>query len=103
MKAVTGVPIKFIGVGEQLDKLERFHPDRMAQRILGHGDMATLIEKAATALDQEEMERQQQRMLEGKFTLDDFLKSMSQMKKLGSMKKIMKLIPGMGQAGGGHG
>ncbi len=100
VKAVTGVPIKFIGVGEQLDKLERFHPDRMAQRILGHGDMATLIEKAAAALDQDEMERQQQRMLEGKFTLDDFLKSMSQMKKLGSMQNIMKMIPGMGSLAG---
>jgi signal recognition particle subunit SRP54 len=100
VKAVTGVPIKFIGVGEQLDKLELFHPDRMAQRILGHGDMATLIEKAATALDQEEMERQQQAMLEGKFTLDNFLQAMTQMKKLGPMKSIMKMIPGMGQMAG---
>jgi signal recognition particle subunit SRP54 len=97
VKAVTGVPIKFIGVGEQVDKLERFHPERMAQRILGHGDMATLIEKAAAALDAEEMQRQQQKMLEGRFSLDDFLKSMQQMKKLGPMKSIMKMIPGMGQ------
>ena len=100
VKAVTGVPIKFIGVGEQLDKLELFHPDRMAQRILGHGDMATLIEKASTALDQDEMARQQQKMKEGKFDLDDFLSTMSQIKKLGSMKSLMKMIPGMGQMAG---
>ena len=100
VKAVTGVPIKFIGVGEQLDKLELFHPDRMAQRILGHGDMATLIEKASTALDQDEMARQQQKMKEGKFDLDDFLSTMSQIKKLGSMKSLMKMIPGMGAMAG---
>ncbi|MGE4000970.1 MAG: signal recognition particle protein [Planctomycetaceae bacterium] len=97
VKAVTGVPIKYIGVGEQLDRLERFHPERMAQRILGQGDLATLMETAARALDAEEMERQQQRMMEGKFTLDDFLKAMQQMKKLGPMKSLMKMIPGMGQ------
>jgi signal recognition particle subunit SRP54 len=100
VKAVTGVPIKFIGVGEQLDKLEPFHPDRMAQRILGHGDIATLLEKAQEVLDQEEMARQQQRMMEGKFSLDDFVKAIDQMKKLGPMKGLMKMIPGMGQIAG---
>jgi signal recognition particle subunit SRP54 len=100
VKAVTGVPIKYVGVGEQLDRLERFHPERMAQRILGHGDLATLMETAARALDAEEMQRQQQKMMEGKFTLDDFLKAMQQMKKLGPMKSLMKMIPGMGQLAG---
>ncbi|TWT43576.1 Signal recognition particle protein [Thalassoglobus neptunius] len=97
VKAVTGVPIKYIGVGEQLDKLEPFHPERMAQRILGQGDVATLLETAQRVLDAEEMEDQQQKMLEGKFTLDDFLKAMSQIQRMGSMKSLMKLIPGMGQ------
>ncbi len=97
VKAVTGVPIKFIGVGEQLDRLEKFHPDRMAQRVLGQGDVATLLETAQRVLDADEMERQQQKMLEGKFTLDDFLKAMSQIQRLGSMKSLLKMIPGMGQ------
>ncbi len=97
VKAVTGVPIKFIGTGEQLDKLQPFHPDRMAQRILGQGDVATLLELAQDKLDANEIEQQQERMLKGKFTLDDFLASMQQMKKLGSMKSLLKMIPGMGQ------
>jgi len=96
VKEVTGVPIKFIGMGEQLDRLEPFHPDRMAQRILGQGDVATLLETAQKVLDQEEMVRQQEKMLAGKFSLDDFLKSMEQISKMGSMKSIMKMIPGMG-------
>jgi len=97
IKAVTGVPIKYIGVGEQLDQLEEFHPDRMAGRILGAGDMATLVEKAQREFDAADMEEQQQKMLEGKFTLGDFQKQMRQIKKMGSMKSIMKMIPGMGQ------
>jgi signal recognition particle subunit SRP54 len=97
IKAVTGVSIKYIGVGEQLDQLEEFHPDRMAGRILGAGDMATLVEKAQREFDAADMEEQQQKMLEGKFTLDDFQKQMRQIKKMGSMKSIMKMIPGMGQ------
>ncbi len=97
VKQVTGVPIKFIGVGEQLDKLETFHPDRMAGRILGMGDIVSLVEKAQAEFDSEEMERQQEKMLKGKFTLEDFQKQMKQIKKLGSMGEIMKMIPGMGQ------
>ena len=97
VKEVTGVPILFAGMGEQLDALQPFHADRMAQRILGQGDLATLAETIADRLDEDEMVRQQQRMAEGKFTLDDFLKSMDQIKKLGSMKSVLKLIPGMGQ------
>jgi signal recognition particle subunit SRP54 len=96
VKEVTGVPIKFIGLGEQLDRLEPFHPDRMAQRILGQGDVATLLETATKVLDQEEMARQQEKMLAGKFTLDDFLRSMEQLTKMGPMKSLMKMIPGMG-------
>ncbi len=96
VKSVTGVPIKFIGVGEQLDKLEVFHPDRMAGRILGMGDMVSLVEKAQQQFDAEEMEKQQEKMLKGKFTLEDFQKQMKQIKKLGSMGEIMKMIPGMG-------
>lgn len=99
VKAVTGVPIKFIGVGEKLDKLEPFHPDRMAQRILGQGDIATLLETAQRVIDADEMEEQQKKMLEGKFTLDDFLKSMSTIQKMGSIKGLLKMIPGMGQLG----
>jgi signal recognition particle subunit SRP54 len=97
IKAVTGVPIKYIGVGEQLNQLEEFHPDRMAGRILGAGDMATLVEKAQQEFDAADMEEQQQKMLEGKFSLDDFQKQMRQIKKIGSMKSIMKMIPGMGR------
>ena len=96
VKAVTGVPIKFIGVGEQLDRLEEFHPDRMAGRILGMGDILSLYEKARKEFDEDEMIRQQERMQKGKFTLDDFRNQMRQIKKLGSMRDIMKMIPGMG-------
>ncbi|MCA8983540.1 MAG: signal recognition particle protein [Planctomycetaceae bacterium] len=97
VKQVTGVPIKFIGVGEQLDKLEMFHPDRMASRILGMGDIISLVEKAQQQFDAEEMQLQQEKMLKGKFTLEDFQKQMKQIKKLGSMGEILKMIPGMGK------
>ncbi len=97
VKAVTGVPIKFIGVGEQLDKLEPFHPDRMAGRILGMGDVLTLVEKAQKEFDAEQMALQQEKMLKGKFTLVDFKAAMQQLKKLGPLKQIMNLIPGMGK------
>lgn len=96
VKAVTGVPIKFIGVGEQLDRLEDFHPDRMAGRILGMGDILSLYEKAQREFDQEELLRQQERMQKGRFTLDDFVRQMQQVKRLGSIRDIMKMIPGMG-------
>lgn len=96
VKEVTGVPIKFIGMGEQLDKLELFHPDRMAGRILGMGDIVTLFEKAAEQMDQEEMARQQAKMAAGKFTLHDFMKQMKMIRQMGSLKDIMKMIPGLG-------
>jgi signal recognition particle subunit SRP54 len=96
VKAVTGVPIKFIGVGEQLDRLEDFHPDRMAGRILGMGDILSLYEKAQREFDQEELLRQQERMQKGRFTLDDFVTQMQQVRRLGSIRDVMKMIPGMG-------
>ncbi|MCA9057665.1 MAG: signal recognition particle protein [Planctomycetaceae bacterium] len=97
IKAVTGVPIRFIGVGEQLDRLEEFHPERMAGRILGMGDIVSLVEKAQREFDEDEMLRQQEKMQQGKFTLEDFRSQMRQIKKLGSMREIMKMIPGMGR------
>ena len=96
VKRVTGVPLKFIGVGEQLDKLELFHPDRMAGRILGMGDVVTLFEKAQQEMDEEEMLAAQDKMREGTFTLVDFQKQMHSIRKMGKIKDIMKFIPGMG-------
>jgi signal recognition particle subunit SRP54 len=96
VKAVTGKPIKFIGVSEKMDGLEEFHPDRMAGRILGMGDVVTLVEKAQQQFDADQAARMQEKMAAGKFTLDDFLGQMKQMKKLGSMKDILKMMPGMG-------
>ncbi len=96
VKAVTGVPIKFIGVGEQLDRIEEFHPDRMAGRLLGMGDVVSLVERAQREFDADESLAQQQKMLEGKFSLDDFQKQMRQIRKLGPMREIMKMIPGVG-------
>jgi signal recognition particle subunit SRP54 len=95
VKQVTGVPIKFIGTGEHLDALEEFHPDRMAGRILGQGDLLTLVEKAQQEFDQEEMRLQEERLAKGEFTLDDFRKQLSQIGKLGPLQKVMGLIPGM--------
>src|SRR6266849_10999393 len=99
VKEVTRVPIKFIGVGEKLDRLEEFHPERMAQRILGQGDLMGLIEKVGRVqqqLSQEELARQQQKLQEGDFTLDDFKKQFAQLKQMGPMKDIMASMPGMG-------
>jgi signal recognition particle subunit SRP54 len=96
VKAVTGVPIKYIGVGEQLDRLEEFHPDRMASRILGGGDLATLLEKAQREFDADEMARQQELMRKGKFSLEDFRDQFKQIKRMGPMKQILGMIPGLG-------
>lgn len=96
VKAVTGVPIKYIGVGEQLDKLEKFHPDRMAGRILGMGDIASLYEKAQEQMDEDEMLAAQEKMQKGEFTLKDFQKQMKMIRRMGSIKSIMKFIPGLG-------
>lgn len=96
VKAITGVPIKFVGTGEHLDALEEFHPDRMAGRILGMGDVLTLVEQARQKFDQEEMAKQEAQLRKGEFTLDDFKKMIGQMKKLGPIQKVMSMIPGMG-------
>jgi signal recognition particle subunit SRP54 len=96
VKAITGVPLKFMGTGEHLDALEEFHPERMAGRILGMGDMLTLIEQANQKVDQDEMKLREERMRQGKFTLDDFRSMMNQTKKLGPISKVMGMIPGMG-------
>ncbi|MDR1953915.1 MAG: signal recognition particle protein [Clostridiales Family XIII bacterium] len=95
-KSVTGKPIKFIGVGEKLDALESFHPDRMASRILGMGDVLTLIEKAQEDYDDEKAEELERKMRKNAFTLDDFLEQMGQIKKMGGLAKIVDLMPGMG-------
>ncbi|MDZ4778890.1 MAG: signal recognition particle protein [Planctomycetia bacterium] len=95
VKAVTGVPLKFIGVGEHLDALEEFHPDRLAGRILGMGDIVSLFEQAQQKFDQDEMLLQEERLRQGEFTLDDFRKTMAQVRKLGPLQKVMGMIPGM--------
>lgn len=99
VKAVTGKPIKFIGVGEKLDKLEQFHPDRMASRILGMGDVVTLVEKAQEQFDEEEAEKLQKKMAKGSFGFDDFLKQMQAVRKMGGLGSMMKLMPGMSGLG----
>ena len=96
VKAVTGKPIKFIGVGEKLDKLEEFHPDRMASRILGMGDVVTLVEKAQEQFEAEEAQKLQKKMAKGTFGFDDFLKQMQAVKKMGGVKDMLKMMPGMG-------
>jgi len=94
LKAVTGKPIKFAGVGEKLDEFEPFHPERMASRILGMGDVVSLVEKAAEAVDMDEAMRLEEKMRKGQFTLEDFLDQLRQMKKLGPLESIVKMLPG---------
>jgi signal recognition particle subunit SRP54 len=94
MKAVTGKPIKFAGTGEKLDEFEPFHPERMASRILGMGDVVSLVEKAAEAVDLEDAKRMEEKMRKGQFTLEDFLEQLRQMKKLGSLESIVGMLPG---------
>ncbi len=97
VKAVTGRPIKLVSVGEKLDQLEYFHPDRMASRILGMGDVLTLIERAEQAVEEDEQEELEARMLKGQFTFDDFLKSYRMVRRMGSIGGLVKLIPGLGK------
>ncbi|MHC4531396.1 MAG: signal recognition particle protein, partial [Planctomycetota bacterium] len=97
---VTGKPIKFVGIGEKLDKIEEFHPDRMASRILGMGDVVSLVEKAQEHFEVEEAEKLQKKMAKGSFDFNDFLKQMHAVKKMGGMKDMLKMMPGMaGQLG----
>jgi len=95
MKKITGVPIKFVGVGEKMDALERFHPDRMASRILGMGDVVSLVEKAEENIEQEEAERLAEKMKRADFNFEDFLLQMKQIKKMGSLGSLMGMMPGM--------
>jgi signal recognition particle subunit SRP54 len=99
IRSVTGVPIKFIGTGEKLDALETYDPARLSSRILGMGDMIGLIEKAESAFDQQAAQKTAERMMQGQFTLEDWLDQMKQMKKMGPLSQIMEMLPGqMGQA-----
>ncbi len=100
MREVTGVPIKFLGVGEKLNALEVFHPDRLANRILGMGDVMTLIEQAQSEMDMEEAQRAGQRLVSGEFDLDDFLKQLQQVKKMGPIGKLLEMVPGMNKMAG---
>jgi signal recognition particle subunit SRP54 len=97
VKAVTGKPIKLVSVGERLDQLEYFHPDRMAQRILGMGDVLSLIEKAEAAVDQDEAAEMERRMMQGEFSFDDFLRSYKMLRRMGPLQGVLKMIPGLGK------
>jgi signal recognition particle subunit SRP54 len=96
IRAATGVPVKFLGVGEKLDALEIFHPDRLAQRILGMGDVLTLVERAQEHVDRKTAEEQTKKLLEARFTFEDFYATLQQVKKMGPIGDLMKMIPGMG-------
>ena len=97
VKAVTGKPIKLVSTGEKLDQLEYFHPDRMASRILGMGDVMTLIERAEAAAEKDEQAEMEKRLLQGRFTFDDFLQAYKMMRRMGPMKNVISLIPGLGK------
>ena len=97
MRAVTGAPIKLVGVGERLDALEDFHPQRVAGRILGMGDVVSLVEKAAETIDQAKAEAMAKRMESGKFTLDDLAEQLKQMQRIGGMKGVLGMLPGVGK------
>ena len=94
LKSVTGRPIKFVGVGEKLDEFESFHPERMAGRILGMGDVVSLVEKAAEAIEEDEAARMEEKLRKGQFSLEDFLEQMRAMKKLGPLENIVGMLPG---------
>jgi signal recognition particle subunit SRP54 len=97
VRAVTGRPIKLASAGEKLDALDWFHPDRMASRILGMGDVLTLIERAESAIEEEEKEELERRMLKGEFTFDDFLSSYKMLRRMGPLQGVLKMIPGLGK------
>jgi signal recognition particle subunit SRP54 len=97
IRAATGIPVKLMGTGEKLDALEVFHPDRLARRILGMGDIVTLVERAQEVVDKRDAEEQAQKLLEARFTLEDFYKQLQQIKQMGPLGDLLKMIPGMGQ------
>jgi signal recognition particle subunit SRP54 len=96
VKTVTGAPIKFVGTGERFDALEEFHPERVAGRILGMGDVVSLVERAKTEVSEAEAEEAAEKMAKGQFTLQDFLKQMRAIRRMGPMKQILGMLPGMG-------
>jgi signal recognition particle subunit SRP54 len=96
IRAATGVPVKFLGVGEKLDALEVFHPDRLAQRILGMGDILTLVERAQETVDRKTAEEQAKKIMEARFTFEDFYAQLQQLKKMGPLADLLKMIPGLG-------
>ena len=95
MKYVAEVPIKFLGVGEKIENLEVFHPDRIANRILGMGDIVSLVEKASEDFDQENIKKAEENLRKGQFTLEDYLSQLRQMKKMGGIEGIMSFLPGV--------
>jgi signal recognition particle subunit SRP54 len=97
MRAVTGVSIKFLGTGEKVNALEVFHPDRLADRILGMGDMLTLIERAEAAFDDEQARRLERKLREASFTLEDFLEQFQQIRQMGPLSQLLDMVPGMGK------
>ncbi|OJU85890.1 MAG: hypothetical protein BGN93_09885 [Acinetobacter sp. 39-4] len=103
VRQVTGVPVKFVGLGEKLDALEVFYPDRMAGRILGMGDVLSLIEKAQTQFDTKQSQEMEAKLREGKFDLEDFLNQMQQIKKMGPLENLLGMVPGMEKAMQGKG
>ena len=98
IRAVTGVPIKFLGVGEKTSELEVFHPDRLASRILGMGDVLTLIERAESAISQEQAKKMEEKLRAASFTLEDFIEQLQAVKKMGSLTELIGMIPGLQQA-----
>jgi signal recognition particle subunit SRP54 len=98
IREVTGKPIKFMGIGEKMDALEQFHPDRLASRILGMGDVLTLIEKVESQIDMEQAKKMEEKLLKQQFTLEDFLEQLKQVKKMGPLDQLIKMIPGAGKA-----
>jgi signal recognition particle subunit SRP54 len=97
VREVTGVPIKFLGTGEKLNELEIFYPDRLASRILGMGDVLTLIERAEASMDEEEAQAAADKLMDGRFNLDDFLKQLRQVKKIGPISQLLEMVPGFNQ------
>src|SRR5436305_12376719 len=97
VKAITGKPIKFVSTGEKVDALEVFHPDRMASRILGMGDVLTLIERAEAAVEADEQAEVEKRLRAGEFTFDDFLTSYKMLRRMGPLKGVLSMIPGLGR------
>ncbi len=100
MKSVTGLPVKFVGIGERPEQLEAFHPDRMAQRILGMGDVTTLVEKAQSQIDEDDAKRLEQRLLRNEFDLNDMLEQFRSIRRMGPLSDVLGMIPGLGRLGG---